>query len=174
VSAAGYKLTVQQFRENYAGSKPHFELLAGEAIQKAVPTKAHSALQFILCVLLRELGFKSLPELTLAIDESWEPTPDVCGLLAPVADPYPTHPVAVAIEILSPDDRFTRVIQKCRKYAEWGIVDILVFDPAGREAWCWSTAADGLVTIKQSYAFQSRRAELTLTEVFERFDADLL
>jgi hypothetical protein len=70
VSTVAYRLTAQQFREKYAGSKPYFELLAGEAIQKTVPTGAHAVLQFILCLMLRELGFKSLPELTLAIDES--------------------------------------------------------------------------------------------------------
>jgi Uma2 family endonuclease len=47
--------------------------------------------------------------------------------------------VAVAIEVLSPDDRFTRVIQKCRKYAEWGIQNILVFDPANRKFFAAST-----------------------------------
>lgn len=173
MSTVAYRLTVQQFRERYAGSKPYFELLAGEAIQKTVPTRAHAVLQFILCLMLRDLGFKSLPELTLAIDESWEPTPDVCGLLGPVDDPYPTRAVAVAIEILSPDDRFTRVILKCRRYAEWGVADILVFDPAGREAWYWSTAANGLTPIDQSYSFLSKPAELNLAEVFARFDADL-
>jgi hypothetical protein len=103
------KLTRESFRSRYAHQKPYFELLDGEAVQKSVPTRLHSILQFILAVILKELGFKSRPELTLAIDESWEPTPDVCGVLGPEEDPYPTRAVAVAIEVLSPDDRFTRV-----------------------------------------------------------------
>ena len=119
MSAIAEKLTVQEFRRKYAETKPSCELLNGEAIQKAWPTKLHSVLQFVLTMLLKELGYKPLPELTLAIDASWEPTPDVCGIIGPEQDPYPTHAVAVAIEILSPDDRFTRVIQKCRKYAAW-------------------------------------------------------
>jgi Uma2 family endonuclease len=69
-------------------------------------------------MMLKELGFKSRPELTLAIDESWEPRPDVGGILGPEEDPYPTPAVAVAIEVLSPEDRFTRVIQKCRKCSQ--------------------------------------------------------
>jgi Uma2 family endonuclease len=166
-------LSVEQFRRMYVGSKPHFELLSGEAIQKTTPTKAHAVLQFLLCVMLRELGVKSLPELTLAIDESWEPTPDVCGILGPVEDPYPTHAVAVAIEILSPDDRFTRVIQKCRRYAEWGVPDILVFDPTGREAWNWDAITDGLTRVKEAYLFRSKPVELVLADVFQRFEADL-
>lgn len=125
MSVAADRLTRERFREIYAQRKPYFELLDGEAVQKSVPTKLHSILQFVLSVLLKELGFKSRPELTLAIDPSWEPTPDVCGILGAEEDPYPTRAVAVAIEVLSPDDRFTRVVQKCRKYAEWGVQDIL-------------------------------------------------
>jgi len=172
LSAGVERLTVEQFRQKYAERKPYFELLGGEAIQKAMPTKAHAVLQFLLCVMLRELGFKSFPELTLAIDASWEPTPDVCGVLEPVDGPYPTRAVAVAIEILSPEDRFTRVLQKCRQYADWGIADILVFDPAGREAWCWR--ADGLSRVGQSYAFRNKPVELNIAEVFQRFDADFI
>jgi Uma2 family endonuclease len=79
----------------------------------------------------------------------------------------------VVIEILSPDDRFTRVIQKCRRYAEWGVQDILVFDPIGREAWYWDTASGDLTRIKDSYTFRSQPAELKQTEVFRRLDSEL-
>jgi hypothetical protein len=65
--AATDKSTLERFRAKYAECKPHFELLDGEAVQKAVPTEAHSLLQIVLCFLLKELGFKPSPELTLAI-----------------------------------------------------------------------------------------------------------
>jgi len=167
------KLTREFFRSRYAHQKPYFELLDGEAVQKSVPTRLHSILQLILAVMLKELGFKSRPELTLAIDESWEPTPDVCGVLGPEEDPYPTRAVAVAIEVLSPDDRFTRVIQKCRKYAEWGIPDILVYDPVGRDAWYWDAITGDLIRTKETYRFRSRPVEISQSEVFRRFDEEL-
>jgi Uma2 family endonuclease len=173
MSAITDQLTSRRFREMYAQRKPTFELLDGEAIQKALPTKFHSILQLVLCLMLKELGFKSRPELTLAIDERWEPTPDVCGIIGPEEDPYPTRAVAVAIEILSPDDRFVRVIQKCRKYAEWGVKDILVFDPVDRQAWYWNTSTGDLTRINESYRFHSQPAELMLNEVFRRFDEEL-
>jgi Uma2 family endonuclease len=173
MSAIAEKLTPSLFREMYARRKPYFELLDGEAVQKALPTKLHSILQFVLAVMLKELGFKPRPELTLAIDESWEPTPDVCGIIGAEEDPYPTRAIAVAIEVLSPDDRFMRVIQKCRKYAEWGVKDILVFDPTGREAWYWNAATGDLTRIKESYRFHSLPVELIQEEVFSRVDAEL-
>src|ERR1700688_1021833 len=135
MSVAVERLTRDAFREIYVQRKPYYELLDGAAVQKSLPTRLHSILQLILSIMLKELGFKSRPELTLAIDDAWEPTPDVCGILGPEEDPYPSQAVSVAIEVLSPDDRFTRVVQKCRKYVEWGIKDVLVYDPVGRDVW---------------------------------------
>jgi Uma2 family endonuclease len=173
MNAVADKVTLEQFRAKYAECKPYYELQDGEPVQKALPTKRHALLQGILYTLLRELGFQSMTELTLAISETWEPTPDVCGQLGPDdGQPYPTKPVPVVIEVLSPEDRFTRVIQKCRRYARWGTPDILVFDPVGREAWHWDIATDDLVRVKQGYAFKSKLVELNLDDVFERLDAE--
>ncbi len=173
MSVTAERLTRDRFRATYAQCKPNYELLDGEPVQKSLPTRLHSALQLVLSVMLKDLGFKSRPELTLAIDESWEPIPDVCGIVGPEEDPYPTHAVAVAIEELSPEDRFTQVIQKCRKYAEWGIQDILVYDPAGRDAWYWDPATGDLIRTKQSYRFRSLPVELVQDEVFRRLDEEL-
>lgn len=173
MSTTAQKLTNNRFRAIYAQRKPYFELIDGEAIQKALPTKLHSILQLVLSLLLKELGFKSRPELTLSIDPHWEPTPDVCGILGAEEDLYPTRAVAVAIEILSPDDRLARIHQKCRKYAEWGIPDILVFDPVGREAWFWNTAQNQLTRIDGSYQFRTRPVELNTKDVFRRLDEEL-
>jgi Uma2 family endonuclease len=61
----------------------------------------------------------------------------VAGVLGPETDEvYQTELPAVVIEILSPGDRFMLLDQKCRRYAEWGVRDILVFDPVGRCGWC--------------------------------------
>lgn len=173
MSVAAQKLTRDAFRELYAQRKPYYELLDGAAVQKSLPTRLHSILQFVLSVMLKELGFKSRPELTLAIDETWEPTPDVCGVLGPEEDPYPTHAVAVAIEVLSPDDRFTRVIQKCRQYAAWGIQDILVYDPVSRDVWYWDAVTGGLIESKETYRFRSQPVEIFHNEVFRRLEDEL-
>ena len=42
MSVVADKLTVEKFRAAYAECKPHYELLNGEAVQKAMPTDPHS------------------------------------------------------------------------------------------------------------------------------------
>ncbi len=78
-----------------------------------------------------------------------------------------------AVEVLSPEDRFTRVIQKCRKYAEWGVQDILVFDPVGREACYWDAIAGDLIRIKERFRFRSLPVELVQDDVWRRFEDEL-
>ena len=165
------KLSRERFRELYADRKPAFELIDGSPEQKARGSKKHSVWQWILGVMLGELGFQACPELTLAISETWEPIPDLAGLLAPETDElYQSQPPAVVIEILSPSDRFTLLDEKCRKYSDWGVPDILVFDPVRRRAWRWDRATDGLARF-ETYRFSSHPdAELSLLEVFQRLD----
>jgi Uma2 family endonuclease len=168
------KLTRERFRELYADRKPYFELIDGQPEQKALGTKRHAFLQAILSEMLQELGFRAGTELTLAISEYWEPIPDVAGMLGPDPEPdepYPTRPIAVAIEILSPSDRFTPLHRKCHRYAEWGIPDILVFDPVEYLTWTWDHKTAGLVRVDVVYHFRSAPdRELSLAGVFRRLD----
>ena len=170
------KLTRQRFRELYAGRKPQFELIDGQAEPKALGSKRHALLQLILCRILEQLGFRAWPELSLAIDVAWEPIPDVAGTLGPeeTEETYQSRPVAVAIEILSPSDRFALVDQKCRKYADWGVPDILLFDPINHTAWRWAPEYSGLVPITGSYSFRSKPgAALILKDVFQQLEEKL-
>jgi Uma2 family endonuclease len=172
MSVVSEKLSRDRFRELYADSKPNFELIDGIPEQKALGSKRHAYLQGILCRMLDDLGFRAGTELTLEISEIWEPVPDVAGMLGPeTADVYQNQPPAIVIEILSPSDRFIRLNQKCRRYAEWGVKDILVLDPVELRAWYWETKFDSLLSCQSRYQFRSRpEAELPLEEIFRRLE----
>ena len=115
---AEQQLTLEESRDRYADRKPYFEYWDGQAIQKSVPTKLHAKLQQIILDMLRELGYKTFPELTLRISPDREPTPDVVANVKEPEDPYPTSPVDVVVEILSPADRFSIVQEKCERYSD--------------------------------------------------------
>lgn len=166
------KLTRDKFRELHQGQKPYWELIDGCAEQKALPKKRHSYLQAILASMLEELGFIAATELTLEISETWEPIPDVAAVLAPEEGTgNQTTPPAVVMEILSPSDRFSQLQEKVEKYAEWGIADILVFDPAKSKAWRWDRAGRSLVPAGSTCALVSKPgAELLIEEAFARLE----
>jgi Uma2 family endonuclease len=48
---------------------------------------------------------------------------------------YPTEPVEVVVEILSPDDQLIHLIKKCQQYERIGTERIFVLDPVDKLAW---------------------------------------
>lgn len=135
------KLSPEAFHARYDGEKPYFEYWDGEAVQKSMPTRLHSRIQKILVARLDALGFDAGPEVTLKLDPAYEPIPDVIAVEGDIGDPYPTEPFEVVVEILSPVDPFSRVLQECRLYAKWGIRQIVVIDPKTRTIWSFENGA---------------------------------
>jgi len=146
MATAVQPLTLQEFRTRYHDQKPYFEYWFGEAIQKAVPTWLHAVLQGIMIQILVRAGYKSGSELELRIDAEWQPVADVVGTLRSI-DQYPTDPVEIVVEILSPDDRLSYVLKKCQNYARIGIPQIFVLDPETKSGWQWNSGS--LETVSQ-------------------------
>lgn len=173
-TVAAEKLTLAEFEKLHGGCKPHYEYWYGEAVQKPVATLLHGLLQIIISRLLRELGYKSASEVTLKIAADFQPIPDVIGISGPLEFPYPTSPVGVVVEILSPEDRFSRVSKKCLEYARLGIPNILVIDPEQRSGWQWNEELRGFHEIQPSGSFSLKEGrELSLAKIFEELDSEL-
>lgn len=131
-------MTVESFDQQYGREKPYFEYWFGEPVQKKTPTWIHSMLQKIIMRLLDNTGYESGAEVKLKISTKFQPLPDVSAVLpGDVELPYPTRPVEVVVEILSPDDQFSQMLMKCRFYSELGIKHVYVVDPEARQIWRW-------------------------------------
>jgi len=108
-------VTVENFDRQYGREKPYFEFWFGEPVQKKMPTWMHSLLQKIIMRLLDDAGYESGAEVKLKISAEFQPLPDVSAVLpGEVELPYPTRPVEVVVEILSPDDQFSQMLAKCQ------------------------------------------------------------
>jgi len=84
--------------------KPNCEYRDGVFYPKALPTKFHSLIQRAVMMLLQNQEVQSFPELTLRISLSKYLVPDV-AVAGDFPGPYPTEPVVLCCEILSPEDR---------------------------------------------------------------------
>jgi Uma2 family endonuclease len=135
------RLSLDAFHARFDSEKPHFEYWDGEAVQKSTSTRLHSLIQKILVKLLDGLGYDSGQEITLKLDPAYEPVPDVIAAEGRIGDPYPTEPFEVVIEILSPEDSFSRVLRKCRLYEAWGIRQVLAIDPKARLIWSFENGS---------------------------------
>jgi Uma2 family endonuclease len=59
---------------------------------------------------------------------------------------YPTAPVEIVVEILSPDDKLIHVIKKCHHYERIGTERIFVLDPVDKFAWQWKSGSLEAIT----------------------------
>ncbi len=140
-------LTVEEFHHRFDGVKPYYEFWYGEAVQKSMPTWLHSVLQRLITELLSKAGYKAGQEVELRIDPDWQPVPDVIGTMR-IEQPYPTSPVEIVVEVLSPDDKTGQTLQKCHNYARIGVRSIFVLDPERQEGWQWNAERKSLDCIK--------------------------
>ncbi len=114
--------------------KPYCEYVDGVLHPKQMGTKNHSRIQYLLQLLLSGQGVEALGEVHVRLSPTKYLIPDV--IADPVIQsPYPTEPVLLCVEILSPDDRIGAMLEKCEQYHEWGVPYCWVIDPQKQTAW---------------------------------------
>ena len=115
-------------------SKPNCEYIDGVLRPKSLPTAKHGRTQYLLVMLLRSQGVDSLGEIWVRPSPTKFLIPDV--IADPVIeDPYPTKPVMLCVEILSPEDRLGATLAKCEEYHTWGVPYCWVIDPVRQTGW---------------------------------------
>jgi Uma2 family endonuclease len=98
--------------------KPNCEYRDGIVYPKPLSDKFHSTVQCALVILLDAQGAQPLPELTVQISPTKYLVPDVT-VANDFPGPYPTEPVQLCCEILSPEDRLGAMLAKCEEYHSW-------------------------------------------------------
>src|SRR5580658_8158042 len=100
---------------------PDCEYLDGEVVERNMGELPHGEAQCTLASLLRAagrpLGMRVVTEVRIRISPTRYRIPDV-SVWHPgdIGDKIPTKPPFLAIEVLSPEDRMTRVQPKIAKY----------------------------------------------------------
>jgi Uma2 family endonuclease len=121
--------------------KPTCEYVDGVLYPKPMPTTLHALIQKILMALLDRQGVQALSEVTVRLSPTRYLVPDV--IAAPVIQsPYPTEPVLLCVEILSPEDRVGAMLAKCERYHEWGVPFCWVIDPEKQTAWQYHSGGE--------------------------------
>jgi len=87
---------------------------------------------------------------------------DLAVFLDKPAEQVPSSPPLVAIEILSPDDRFADVLAKLEEYQRWGVTHVWFVDPIGRKLYVYSA---GLSEVS-AFRLPEYGVELSAPEIF--------
>jgi Uma2 family endonuclease len=93
--------------------------------------------------------------------------PDVCVVLGNPGEQILRKPPFICIEVLSPEDRMSRVEQRIDDYLAMGVPYVWVIDPQTRKAYS-ATAERGLCEVKTGVLRTENPAlEAPLAELFE-------
>jgi Uma2 family endonuclease len=149
--------------------KPYREYRDGEVSLKAMPTKFHALIQYALLMLLRGQGVQALPELTVRISATKYLVPDVV-VAGDFPGPYPTEPVLLCCEILSPEDRLGGMLSKCEEYHAWGVPYCWVIDPVKRTAWEYHSSAEPVRVLDK---LRAGDLGVDVGELFAGLDAEI-
>src|SRR5579859_4496090 len=122
---------------------PDCEYLDGEVVERNMGELEHADVQTTLAHLLRlqrrSLGIRVATEIRIRISPTRYRVADVAVWRDDnIGKRIPTVPPFLAIEILSPEDRVTRIQPKIAEYLSIGVEWIWLIDPIERTAICYS------------------------------------
>jgi Uma2 family endonuclease len=144
------------------------EYVDGEIVERTLPTNLHSKAQCRLAGILDRLG-ETLPlygrvELRSRVSATRVRIPDVSAYTGvEPTDPVPSTPPLIAIEILSPDDRQSKLIAKLEEYREWGVRHLWLVNPQTRKLQVYDK---GVLLEVDKFEVPEFDLHVTATEIF--------
>jgi Uma2 family endonuclease len=145
------------------------EYLDGEIVERNMGELPHGRIQGRLIVKLdaasATLGLEVVPEIRLQINPRRYRVADIAVWRAgDIGTRIPTVPPFLAIEILSPEDRITRMTAKIQEYLAIGVEWIWIIDPEDRTALVYSRACP-TGALSQVLRTENPDLEIPLSEV---------
>ena len=163
--AASTQISLEEYlRTSFEGLD--WEYLDGEIIERGVPNLGHSNAQACLAAWFVRLQEKQplrwLPELRVRVGERRYRVVDIAVFSSHPAEEVPSSPPLIAIEILSPDDRFAEVVAKLEEYRAWGVAHVWLVDPLSRKIYVYSA---GLSEV-EAFRLPEYGVEISAPEIF--------
>lgn len=166
--AAGARISVEKYLKTVY--QPDCDYVDGRIEERNLGEWDHADLQSAVVTFFRnrskQWGIRAVVEQRVRVSATRYRIPDVCVILGS-PEQILTKPPFLCIEILSPDDRLSRVRERLKDFLDMGVQYVWVLDPETRTAYSM-TAAEGLREIKSGILKTENPAiEITLAELFE-------
>ena len=119
--------------------EPDMDLVDGVLEDRNVGEFDHAWLQRALLLALakseREGGYLTIQETRMQVTPTRYRVPDTCLIRS---NRLPNRIIREApllcIEVLSPEDRFTRILKRCKDYIDFGVPEVWILDPVEKTA----------------------------------------
>jgi len=146
------------------------EYVDGEVVERSMPTYDHGEMQMHWGVIvhgLRRQGlpFRAVSEVRHRVSSERVRIPDVAIFAGPrPEEQVPAIPPLVAIEILSPDDRMTQILEKLREYDDFGVAHLWLIDPLKKMLYVYS---QGTLSAVQEFTIPEYSVTISHATIFD-------
>jgi Uma2 family endonuclease len=155
--------------------EPDCDYVDGRVEERNLGEFDHAMLQGLISNLFlnhrRDWGAHPVPELRIQVKSMRYRVPDVTVIRSGTPrEQILTRPPLLVIEILSPEDRRNRVIQRNQDYLDFGIEHVWVIDPGTRTG--YRSITGGLEPVEGGeFTIPGTPIRLRLSELFAEFDS---
>jgi Uma2 family endonuclease len=152
--------------------EPDMDYVDGELEERNVGEYEHNVVQkrilFWFDRRAKEWRIRAIQEQRTRLGASRVRIPDVSVFSRelPIEQVF-TRPQMIAIEVLSPEDRHSRMDKKIRNYLDFGVPHVWIVDPATRTGW---DCSDGNWVRKERFEVAASPIYLSLPELFAELD----
>ena len=161
-------ITVEQYLTTVY--RPDCDYVDGEVLERNLGEKDHGRLQLKLGAyfLARQSQWNTfaIVEQRVQVRPGRFRIPDVCVLLGKTDEQVLTNPPFLCVEVLSPEDRMSRVQDRIDDYFAMGVPNVWVVDPVRRSAYEAAPTGDLRRVIKVLRTIEPV-FEVPLSEIFE-------
>jgi Uma2 family endonuclease len=149
---------------------PDCEYVDGEVLDRNVGEQDHTLVQKRLLRLLMQLeerlGICAMQEWRMRIDARHYRIPDIMIVAGPLdRERVRSTPPFVCIEILSPEDRMSRMLKKVADYLAFGVRYVWVLDPESKLALAYTAA--GVEKVATVLRTENPAIEIPLAQIFD-------
>lgn len=155
--------------------RPDRDYVDGEVQERNLGEQWHAAVQITLGYIFmqhrHEWRLRPLTEQRVRLGPNRVRIPDLCAIRASDAMmPVLTYPPVLCVEILSPEDRFRRTVERCREYQAFGVSNVWLIQPRSREVWTLDAQGDALEFEGADLSIPETPVSVSVAEIFALID----
>jgi Uma2 family endonuclease len=148
--------------------RPDCDYVDGEVQERNLGTFDHARLQMAVAAYFyarrKEWGICVVPEQRVQVTPTRFRIPDVCVVVGEAPGQIFQVPPFICIEILSPEDRVSRVNERVADYLQFGVPYVWILDPQTRKAW---RCTPGAMVEVQELRTENPQMAVPLAELFD-------
>lgn len=155
--------------------RPDCDYVDGEIEERNLGEQTHGLVQKMIAAIFtanrKVWGLRSITEQRVQIRPSRYRVPDVCVVSSsdPIA-PILCTPPLLCVEVLSPEDRFQRIIVRAQEFQYMGVPNIWIVDPETRECWTMDSNGGAVPMMEDAFTLPGTPVRVTIADIFEEID----